>query len=177
MTVRKDILVLLISLITTVTLSEPQDDKLSQIPGYPSTFRNRAFAGYLNTDSNDRKLHYVFLEANQGVSNSAPVLLWLNGGPGCTSKIGFVQEISPYCLDASQKYEAQDILKFNPYGWSNLTNMLFIDSPAGVGYSINKDVNYVYNDANTAKDNLLALKYFFRINFPEYANNAFYIAG
>ena len=84
-------------ILVTVALSigigraSPDDDKLSQIPGYPSSFANRAFAGYLSTDSDSRKLHYLFLEANQGASNSAPVMLWLNGGPGCSSKIGFVQ--------------------------------------------------------------------------------------
>ena len=41
--------------------AEPTDDKLSQIPGYPSSFQNRAFAGYLRTDSDLRKLHYIFI--------------------------------------------------------------------------------------------------------------------
>lgn len=33
----------------------------------------------------------MFLEGNGGVNNSMPVVLWMNGGPGCISKIGFVQ--------------------------------------------------------------------------------------
>lgn len=81
----------LIAIIIVIVQSEPSEDKLSQIPGYPTSFSNRAFAGYLSTDSDSRKLHYLFLEANQGSGNSAPVMLWLNGGPGCSSKIGFVQ--------------------------------------------------------------------------------------
>ncbi len=101
----------------------------------------------------------------------------MNGGPGCISKIGLVQEISPYCLNDSQQYKPGDSLDFNPYGWSNLTNLLFIDSPAGVGFSINRDQNYVYNDANTAMDNIFALKNFFSNKFPEYANNTVLLAG
>ena len=39
----------------------PEDDKIIQIPGYPSSFTNRAFGGYLPTESEQRKLHYVFV--------------------------------------------------------------------------------------------------------------------
>ena len=53
------ILALLLTL--PLLISEPTDDKLSQIPGYPSSFQNRAFAGYLHTDSDMRKLHYIFI--------------------------------------------------------------------------------------------------------------------
>lgn len=68
-------------------------------------------------------------------------------------------------------------MTYNPYSWSNITNLLFLDSPAGVGFSINTDPNYQFNDVNTAKDNMLALKDFFTSKFPEYANNTFYLAG
>ena len=167
----------ILGLVIQLGLAEPAEDKLSQIPGYPSSFENRAFAGYLSTESQMRRLHYIFVEGNKGVNNSAPVVLWLNGGPGCTSKLGFVQEISPYCLGPSQSYKTQDDLPFNPYGWLNVTNLLFLDTPAGVGFSINTDPTYQFNDANTAKDNLFALKDFFLNKFPEYTNNTFYLAG
>ncbi len=41
------------------------------------------------------------------------------------------------------------------------SNLLFIDTPAGVGYSINNDTKFIYNDKSTTKDNLDALIYFF----------------
>lgn len=47
-------------------------------------------------------------------------------------------------------------------------NVLFLESPAGVGYSYyvaNNDYNYT--DTATAKDNLNALLYFFMFKFPE----------
>ena len=65
------------------------DDKIDQIPGYPSG-KVTAYAGYLSTESSLRKLHYVFLMSTDN-STTKPVTLWLNGGPGCSSKIGFLQ--------------------------------------------------------------------------------------
>ena len=55
--------------------------------------------------------------------------------------------------------------------------MLFLDSPAGVGFSINEDKNYIFNDPNTADDNLKAILYFFENKFPSYREKDFFIAG
>jgi len=161
---KKDHLALLLLALAALFQCSP-DSEAIKIPGYDDSFTNRAFAGYLKTESELRKLHYVFLEGNKGVNNSMPVTLWMNGGPGCISKIGFVQEISPYCLNDSQPYTAGDTLTFNPYAWTNVSNLLFIDNPAGVGFSINNDPDYIYNDPNTARDNLNALRDFYN-KFP-----------
>ena len=53
----------------------------------------------------------------------------------------------------------------NPYSWNQVSNMLFFESPAGVGFSINDDDSYSYNDTNTAKDALKALQLFYQ-RFP-----------
>jgi len=67
------------------------------------------------------------------MSNPAtdPVVIWFNGGPGCSSMLAFMQENGPLCIDDGESY-----IKTNPYPWSTKANMLWIESPAGVGYSI-----------------------------------------
>jgi carboxypeptidase C (cathepsin A) len=146
---------LAVAVLATV-MAEPADDKIPLLPGYPATFNNRAYGGYLDTSSPTRSLHYIFMEANAGTKNTAPVVLWLNGGPGCTSMLGFLQEISPYVLSENQTYNAGDDLTYNPHNWLTVANLLFIDAPAGTGYSINLDPKekYEYNDENTARDNM-----------------------
>ncbi len=78
---------------------------------------------------------------------------------------GFVQEIGPYYLEDGIDYRVGDNLTENKYSWHKLSNLLFIESPAGVGYSVNTDPNYYHNDAKTATDNLNAVLNFFE-KFP-----------
>ena len=65
----------------------------------------------------------------------------------------------------------------NPYSWNNESNILYIESPAGVGYSIcgdKKECNF--DDYNSGEDNLIALKNFFW-KFPEFLYHDLYISG
>lgn len=65
----------------------------------------------------------------------------------------------------------------NPFAWNGHANLLFIESPPGVGFSINNDPAYnQYNDSRTAQDNLLSLKLWFQ-KFPEFKNHRFWISG
>lgn len=92
------------------------------------------------------------------------------------SHSGFLQEIGPYYLEEGARYKAGDTLTANHYSWHLLSHLLFIESPAGVGYSLNTDPNFEYNDLSTANDNFAALQSFFA-GFPEYSGNPFWIAG
>ena len=76
-----------------------------------------------------------------------------------------MQEIGPYYLEDGIDYKLGDKLTENKYSWHKLANLLFLESPAGVGYSYNLDTNYVYNDANTAHDALNAVVDFFSNKF------------
>lgn len=69
-----------------------------------------------------------------------------------------------------------DALTPNHYSWHLLSHLLFIESPAGVGFSVNTDPSFEYNDLSTANDNFAALQSFFA-GFPEYSGNPFWIAG
>jgi carboxypeptidase C (cathepsin A) len=69
-----------------------------------------------------------------------------------------------------------DNLTKNPHTWQKISNLLFIESPAGVGFSYNTNESFNYNDSTTATDNMNALLDFF-VLYPEYKNNRFWLAG
>lgn len=66
----------------------------------------------------------------------------------------------------------------NPYSWNRVAHMLYLESPAGVGFSYsNVPSDYIHvNDTRTADDAFNFLVQWFS-DFPEYKNYKFYIAG
>ena len=70
-----------------------------------------------------------------------------------------------------------DFFHKNEYSWNKEVNIVYIESPAGVGYSLcGKKEECYYNDYNSSTDNLIAVKNFF-VKFPEFANHDLYISG
>jgi carboxypeptidase C (cathepsin A) len=90
--------------------------------------------------------------------------------------LGYLQEIGPYFIEDGVNYKLGDKLVPNPDSWHKVSNLIFLESPAGVGYSYNLDTAFEYDDAVTANDSYNALLHFFQL-YPEYAKNKFFIAG
>lgn len=102
------------------------------------------YSGFLETSKSGRKMHYVFVEASVEDPKSVPLAIWLNGGPGCSSLMGMLQEVGPYTI--GNNYAQGDLLTKNPYGWSNAANMLFLESPSIVGFSTEESSTYQWTD-------------------------------
>lgn len=84
---------------------------------------------------------------------TSPNIIWFNGGPGCSSMLGFLQEHGPYIMD-----DGETSFKSNDYAWNQEANMFYFESPADVGFSLCPDPNEcIWNDDNTASDNLDAV--------------------
>ncbi len=72
-------------------------DKFTQLPMFDVPMRTNSYSGYLEVDVN-KSLHYVFLESKNDPSKD-PVVIWFNGGPGCSSLLGMFQENGPMVVD------------------------------------------------------------------------------
>ena len=87
--------------------------------------------------------------------------------------LAFLQEHGPYVID-----DGETTFKRNDYSWNFEANVFYIESPAGVGFSVcnNGTDGCLFNDNNTAvwnKDAVLAIL----AKFPEINKNPLYISG
>ncbi|EYU27945.1 hypothetical protein ABFS82_13G109600 [Erythranthe guttata] len=149
------------------------EDLVTGLPGQPSV-NFRHYAGFVTVDEkNGRSLFYWFYEATS-LPDEKPLVLWLNGGPGCSSVgYGATQEIGPFLVDANGHG-----LKFNSFAWNTEANLLFLESPIGVGFSYSNTSGDYDNlgDDFTANDAYVFLHKWF-LKFPSYRTRTFYIAG
>ena len=68
-------------------------------------------------------------------------------------------------------------MTLNPHAWSRVANVIYLDSPAGVGLSYSEThADYTTNDTHTAQDAEAFLRRFFE-EYPDFQRNKFYIAG
>ncbi|KAJ6935411.1 serine carboxypeptidase-like 31 [Populus alba x Populus x berolinensis] len=146
---------------------------VTNLPGQPDV-NFKHYAGYATVnEQKGRALFYWFYEATTHPEEK-PLVLWLNGGPGCSSVgQGATQEIGPFIVDTNGHG-----LKYNPYSWNTEANMLFLESPVGVGFSYSNTTNdyHIIGDEFTANDSYAFLQKWF-LMFPSYRKRAFYIAG
>lgn len=111
--------------------------------------------------------HPGFFESRNDPKND-PVVLWLNGGPGCSSLTGLFFELGPSSIDDKIK------VKYNPSSWNSNASVIFLDQPVNVGYSYSGSS---VSDTNAAGKDVYALLTLFFQQFPQYAKQDFHIAG
>ncbi|KAK6218190.1 holocytochrome c synthase [Pestalotiopsis sp. IQ-011] len=105
----------------------------------------KSYSGYADVDENQH-IFWWFFETRNGDPSEAPLTVWINGGPGSSSMIGLFQELGPCGVDINgQPYN-------NPYSWSNVSNMLFVDEPTTVGLSYSIPIpGYIDDNGNTVQ--------------------------
>jgi carboxypeptidase C (cathepsin A) len=153
--------------------ADPVADRVASLPGWSDPFRSARFAGFLQGADATRHVTY-FLAESEGNPATDPLVVWLNGGPGCSSFIGLWLEQGPLVIGGD------GLLSENAGRWNQHANVLFIESPPGVGFAyIDKgaaSLPYVANDTTTAADSLGALQSFFRA-YPQFATSALWLSG
>lgn len=160
-----------------VHVGNMEDDLIKGgLPGQPtSNVKFKQYAGYVNVDEkNGRSLFYYFAESASGNASSKPLVLWLNGGPGCSSLgFGAMLELGPFGVKPDGK-----TLYSRTFAWNKVANVIFLESPAGVGFSYsNTSSDYALSgDKRTAEDAYRFLVNWFK-RFPHYKGRDFYIMG
>jgi carboxypeptidase C (cathepsin A) len=147
-------------------------DQVTSLPGAENLdISFNQFSGYL-TVGETKQMHYWYVESMKDPVND-PVAFWTNGGPGCSGLLGFLTEQGPFRPNKDMS------LSLNEFAWNQISNMVFIEAPCGVGYSYsstNSDDDYKADDASTAADNYAMIQAFFN-RFPDLRSNKMYISS
>jgi len=130
----------------------------------------RMASGYVPVrEDGSKQLFYWFVESQSSDPSRDPLLLWTNGGPGCSGLLGFMTEMGPL------RPTAKGDLVLNPHAWTKFANMVFIEQPAGVGFSYPLD-DFEYTDAVAAEDNWEFVKGFLKL-YPQLKTSPFWLTS
>ncbi|CAN6330832.1 unnamed protein product [Urochloa humidicola] len=172
------LLVVVSSLVAWRCGAAPAGAEVTRVPGYGGAqLPSRHYAGYVTVnEAHGRRLFYYFVESERDPAKD-PLVLWLNGGPGCSSFDGFVYEHGPFNFESGGSAGSLPKLHLNPYSWSKVSSVIYLDSPAGVGLSYsNNTSDYETGDLKTAADSHTFLLKWLQL-YPEFLKNPFYITG
>lgn len=101
-------------------------------------------------------MHYFYFASQSSQPEKDPILFWFNGGPGCSSLLGALYEHGPFIFN-----DAFGSLVDNPEAWNKRAHVVYIESPAQVGFSylelVGDQQNPVWNDNRTSTLNLQAV--------------------
>ncbi|CUM62457.1 uncharacterized protein PRCAT00000007001 [Priceomyces carsonii] len=125
------------------------------------------YTGYLDTDDDKKHFFFWFLESRNDPKND-PLILWLSGGPGCSS----IRNL--FFLNGPSKVKSNLTLERNPYSWNNNASIIYLDQPVNTGFSYS-DID-VTTTVAAGEDLYAFLELFFKL-FPEYKDLKFHITG
>lgn len=130
-----------------------------------------SYSGYFTVNKTyNSNLFFWYFPALKNRAD-APVVLWLQGGPGASSLYGCFMENGPVFVNENNK------LQKRPQSWHVDHHVLYIDNPVGAGFSYTDNAaGYATNQNDVAANLFSAVRQFFQV-FSELRNNRFYVAG
>jgi carboxypeptidase D len=112
---------------------------------------------------------YFYLWGKDAATSGDELVVWVNGGPGCSALGGLVQENGPFLYES---VKAKPYV--NSYSWTKAATMLYVEQPIGTGFTTGAVTNT--NEDQVAAQFAGFLDNFYKV-FPELASKKLYITG
>ena len=125
-----------IKLIEWIVYCPPNDDMIRQLKGFDLNYTYPCmYSGFVEVEhQTDSNLFYWFFREENGNTN-APLVLWINGGPGSSSMLGNLLENGPLRLVRDEDSNTTNVHSLKGQAWSAVANVVYVDQPVGVGFS------------------------------------------
>lgn len=134
------------------------------LPGAPDGTLLKMHAGHIEVSPKTHGNLFFWHYQNRHMPDKPRTVIWLNGGPGCSSMDGALMEVGPYRVRKEGK------LEYNNGSWDEFANLMFVDNPVGTGFSYVDTNSYVHELEKMADDFVTFLDKFMAL-FPEYMHD------
>eukprot|EP01134_Creolimax_fragrantissima_P003214 CFRG3214T1 len=124
-------------------------------------------AGFYPVGEGKEYFYWAFPSLNDPLND--PVILWLTGGPGCSGMVALFLELGPCTISKDGKTTVS-----NPYAWNRNATVIFLDQPAGVGFSTGPETSY--GEAQIGKQMQTFVEDFLQVN-SYLRKNKFFVFG
>ncbi|KAF8323700.1 serine carboxypeptidase [Clavulina sp. PMI_390] len=130
----------------------------------------RSYTGYLDAAYGTQHLFFYYFESRHDPKTD-PVVIWLNGGPGCSSTSGLFMENGPCRVN-----KHGNATSYNDYGWNDRANLIFIDQPVNTGFSYSDHSIDVFTTTDAARTIQDFVRLFFEA-FPDLKGRPLHLSG
>ncbi|XP_063699448.1 venom serine carboxypeptidase-like [Culicoides brevitarsis] len=143
--------------------------KLAKVPSLGIDVNS--YAGLITVNKTfGSNMFFWYFEAENDPKN-APVLIWLQGGPGASSLFGLFTENGPFEVGSDGK------LSKRKYSWSLNHHLIFIDNPVGTGFSFTEhDLGYATTEEDVAANLYETMRQFYAL-FPHLKTLPLFLSG
>ncbi|QHO24485.1 hypothetical protein S245_040641 [Arachis hypogaea] len=151
--------------------------KVEHLPGFDGPLPFHLETGYvgLGETDDDLQVFYYFIKSENDPKND-PLMLWLTGGPGCSSFSGLAYQIGPIKFKIEEYNGSLPNLVLRPQSWTKVSSIIFADLPIGTGFSYAKNVT-----AHRSHSKLINHTHQFirkwLLEHPEFLSNKFYMGA
>nr|KYP32865.1 Serine carboxypeptidase-like 19 [Cajanus cajan] len=173
-------LILLLALALFIQISSQlgtSRSKVEVLPGFEGPLPFELETGYvgLGERDDDMQVFYYFIKSENNPEKD-PLMLWLTGGPGCSSLSGLLFQIGPFALDTEAYDGSRQNLILRPQSWTKVCNIIFVDLPFGTGFSYAKNLTAHRSDWKLVHHIHQFLRKWL-IDHPEFISNEFYMGA
>ncbi|KAK4716785.1 hypothetical protein R3W88_015123 [Solanum pinnatisectum] len=116
------------------------------LPGFEGPLPFQLETGYIGVgEAEEVQLFYYFIKS-QSNPKVDPLIYWFTGGPGCSPLSAIFFEFGPITLDTRAYNGSLPTLSLNPYAYTKVASMIFVDLPVGTGFSYATTQKANYSD-------------------------------
>ena len=153
---------------------------LASSPGEPTPFEHSS--GYFKLNrTKSAEMFYFYFKSRSTTPSKDPVVLWMTGGPGCSSELAVFYENGPVsfflcsfirairltsCFIYSTASPPNSSSPSPQHGWDTVSNLVYVDQPINTGFSYSDDPSdAVHDEAKVADDMVQFLAEFVQVRF------------